>query len=423
MKSKPTDLLAVSLYGMDGRTHKTMTLFLQGPCKGVAKIVEEHEAEVDIIDADAIDARVTLDHCLARQPLRPIIILSLEKLKIEHTIFVEKPARTETMLAAFKEAKDTLKGKKKKPTKLIKPEEPIRAEAKVDTAKASKLKPSKEKQAPFELATEKKVFSNPLEQKKTAKHKAAMMINEQNFSSFIGIVKGVNFNDPEQWRNARYHAKQYYQGYVQSSIQVAYEKGQVIKLNSGWKPLIILPHSHEVWLDADDKQLRAFAGVEVSSVPVPGVKVMTLSKVNPKEEGFSTALDKFQEINAFIWKLACWTSKGRYPAVLSVSEPIYLKQWPNFTRLVITPHAMRIAALLIIGPRSMLDVIKVLKVKPQYVFIFVSAAYAVGILGQSKRQTDQTITAEVPTIKSVQKKSIFSRILNKLRGSDKNESI
>jgi len=154
-------------------------------------------------------------------------------------------------------------------------------------------------------------------------------------------------------------------------------------------------------------------------VPVSGVKVMTLSKVNPKGEGFSTELGKFQEMNAFVWKLACWTSKGRYPAILSISEPIYLKQWPNFTRLVITPHAMRIASLLVVGPRSMLDVIKVLKVKPQYVFIFVSAAYAIGILGLAKRQADQTIAAEVPAIKSVQKKSIFSRILNKLRGSDK----
>jgi len=419
MKSKPTDSLAVSLYGMDGRTHKTMTLFIQGPCKGVAKIVEEHKADVDIIDADAVDARVTLDHCLARKPLRPIIILSLEKLKIEHTIFVEKPAKIEAMLAAFKEAKDTLKGKKKKPTKLIEPEGPIHVKVKVEKATVSKLKSSKEKQAPFELATEKKFFSNPLEQRKTAKHKAAMMINERDFSGFIGIVAGVDFNDPEHWRNARYHTKHYYQGYVQSSIQVAYEKGQVIKLNSGWKPLIILPHSNELWLDADDKQLRAFAGIEVSSVPVSGVKVMTLSKVNPKGEGFSTELDKFQEMNAFVWKLACWTSKGRYPAVLSISEPIYLKQWPNFTRLVITPHAMRIASLLVVGPRSMLDVIKVLKVKPQYVFIFVSAAYAIGILGLAKRQADQTIAAEVPAIKSVQKKSIFSRILNKLRGSDK----
>ncbi|MDF1581701.1 MAG: hypothetical protein RQ733_01425 [Methyloprofundus sp.] len=418
MKGKPTNFLAVSLYGMDGRTHKTMTLFIQGACKGVAQIVEEHEAEVDIIDADTMDARVILNHCLARKPLRPIIILSLEKLKIEHTIFVEKPAKIETMLAAFKEAQDCLTGTKKKSTQL-KPEEPIHTEVKREQAKVTQLKPPVEKQAPIALATETKVFSSPSEQKKTAKHKAAMMINERNFSSFIGIVPGVDFNNPEQWRNASYNPKQYYQGYVQSSIQVAQEKGQVIKLNSGWKPLIILPHSHELWIDADDKQLRAFANVQISPVTGSGVKVMTLSKINLKEKGFSTELNKIQEMNAFVWKLACWTSKGRYPQSLILTEPVCLKQWPNFTRLVITPHAMRIAALLIVGPRSMLDIIRVLQIKPQYVFVFVSAAYAIGILEQAKRQADNIVTAEVPTIKSVQKKSLFSRILNKLRSSDK----
>lgn len=64
----------------------------------------------------------------------------------------------------------------------------------------------------------------------------------------------------------------------------------------------------------------------------------------------------------------------------------------------------------------MLEIIHGLKIKPQYVFIFISAAYAIGILDQSKRLADEIITAEVPTKKSVKKKSIFSRILNKLRG-------
>jgi hypothetical protein len=81
-------------------------------------------------------------------------------------------------------------------------------------------------------------------------------------------------------------------------------------------------------------------------------------------------------MNSFIWKLACWTSKGRYPQALNLTEPVYLKQWPNFTRLLITPHAMRIAALLTTGPRSVLEIIHGLKIKPQYVFIFISAAYA-----------------------------------------------
>ena len=416
MKSKSKKLLSVSLYGMDGRTHKTMLMFLQGPCKGTAQVVEEKNAEIDIIDADAIKAKDILDHCLARVPLRPVIILSLEELRIENTIYVKKPINTELMLAAFKEAGNWLKNKNKKKTPKPKTEAP----AKIEEAKPEEVESKpvpKQKHKVEELSTEKKVFINPQEQKKTQKHKAAMLINEQNFSSFIGIVTGVDFNDPAQWSHANYNPKQYYQGYVQSAVKIAKNKGQILKLQSGWKPLLILPHSNETWIDADDKQLRAFAGVAINTgTGGEDVNSMTLSAVNPKKEVFSTELEKFNEINAFLWKLACWTSKGRYPIALDLSLPVFLKQWPNFTRLIVTPHAMRVSALLVASPRSIEETIRILKIKPQYVFIFVSAAYATGILGQAKRQADRMLETGVPAVKTVKKKGLLNRILKKLRG-------
>lgn len=407
----------MALYGMDGRTHKTMLMFLQGPCQGIAQVVTEKEALIDIIDADAIKAKVSLDYCLARDPLRPIIILSLEVVNIENTIYVKKPVKTDAMLAALREAVNRLEGKKKKSLSSQKKvvSTPV-IQKPVEKKKINKPAPVPKKQKIEQLSSEKKVYVNTSEQNKTQKHKAAMMIDEQNFSSHIGIVKGVNFDTPEQWGNARYNPKQYYQGYVQSSVKVAFNKGQVLKLNSGWKALIILPHSHEIWLDADDKQLRAFAGVNVGTQREATTHVMTLSPVNIKEDQFSSELSKFHEVNAFLWKLACWTSKGRYPSGIDLDMPVYLKQWPNFTRLVITPHAMRIAALLIAGPRSIKDIIQVLNVKPQYVFIFVSATYATGILAQAKRQVDRIVETEVPAAKSVKKKGLLGRILKKLRG-------
>ncbi len=404
------------LYGMDGRTHKAMLMFFQGPCKGVAQVVNEKDAEIDIIDADAIGAKINLDQCLARNPIRPIIIVSLEIVNFENTIYVKKPVSTETMLAAFKEAENWLKGSQKKSSLIKKLKKTADIIEKAEKPEISSQPASKtEKIKIDELSTEKKAYVNALEQKKTEKHKAAKMINEQNFSSFIGLVSGVDFNNPRQWRKASYNPKQYYQGYVQSSVNIALNKGQILKLNSGWKPLIILPHSHEVWLDADDKQLRAFAGVVVNAERESESTVMSLSPVNPKQEVFSSKLDKFHEVNAFLWKLACWTSKGRYPIALDLSSPIYLKQWPNFTRLVITPHAMRISALLVSGPRTIEAVIKTLKIQPQYVFIFISAAYATGLLGLAQRQVDKIIQVEVPAVKSVKKKSLLSRIMKKLR--------
>ncbi|MCK5354026.1 MAG: hypothetical protein KAJ63_02835, partial [Methyloprofundus sp.] len=224
MKSKSKKLLPVSLYGMDGRTHKTMLMFLQGPCKGTAQVVEEKNAEIDIIDADAIKAKDILDHCLARVPLRPVIILSLEELRIENTIYVKKPINTELMLAAFKEAGNWLKNKNKKKT--VKPKEVVAPKAEETKPEVVVSKPApKQKHKVDELSAEKKVFINPQEQKKTQKHKAAMLINEQNFSSFIGIVTGVDFSDPAQWSHANYNPKQYYQGYVQSAVKIAKNKG------------------------------------------------------------------------------------------------------------------------------------------------------------------------------------------------------
>lgn len=422
MKRKSKELLPVCLYGMDGRAYKTMLMFLQGPCKGTAHVVSEADAAIDIIDADTTSAKASLEKCLSRDPLRPIIILSLKALNIENTIYVEKPVKTESMLAAFIGAESSLENKKKvspSTSKVALKDIKVAPKKDVVTVKVNVKASAPKSQKIEKLSSEKKVYVNHLEQQKTEKHKAALKINEQNFSNFIGIVADVDFSDSNEWSKARYNPKQYYQGYVQSALRLALSKGQVLKLNSGWKPLTILPHSHEVWLDANDKELRAFSGVFVGTQQEAKDNVMSLSRVSPKEDSFSTDMDKFHEINAFLWKVACWTSKGRYPSVIDLSKPLYLTQWPNFTRLVITPHAMRIASLLVSEPQSVKNIIQMLHVKPQYVFIFISAAYATGILRQVETQVAKKMVIKVggtPAAKPVKKKGLLSRILKKLRG-------
>jgi hypothetical protein len=74
---------------------------------------------------------------------------------------------------------------------------------------------------------------------------------------------------------------------------------------------------------------------------------------------------------------------------------------------------MRIAALLIMGPRTAMSIAKDLNIKPQYVFVFISAANVLGLVSQATRQADEIITPS--KMKGSKSKGLLSRILGRLR--------
>lgn len=394
MKSKKNKPLNVSLYGMDGRSYKTMVMYLQGPCKGKAVVVDELEAEIDIIDADSFKAKELMDDRKSKTPDRPLILLSLEELFIEGTIYVKKPVQTNELVDALNKAKEMLDVEKPRKADLLQKQAPIPESV-----------PEKEKKQ----AKTKKIDSE--EKKKTSKHRTAMDLTEKGFSAYIGHVEGIDFSNPGQVLLAFYRPKNFFLGYVQSAIRVARDKGRILQLKSSWKTLMVFPHSREIWLDADDKQLRAFAGVAIKNESGKG---MSLSAVKQNTSGFvNEKMENFYDIDTFIWKLAIWTSKGRYPEDIDIDRPVFLKHWPNFTRLVVTPHALQIAALLMDGPRTLINIADSLNIKPQYVFVFISAAHAIGLVGQAERKADEIIAP--PELRKPKSKGLLSKILGRLR--------
>ncbi|MGJ0486806.1 MAG: hypothetical protein ACR65R_20055 [Methylomicrobium sp.] len=389
--------LTVALHGMDDRSRKIMMMFLQGPCRGAATVIDDNEADVDIFDGDTPASKKLLSEHLQAERVKPTIVLSLQDLKHDSVLLVRKPVKTDEMLSALNEAK-------------ILRADFARAKSRKQAAVATVGAEEEEEAEPEALPLKTYVIDHD-ERKKTSKHQTAMRFDEKGFQAYIGSLRDIDVNDPNQFINASYDPKDYFQGYIQSAFMVCRAKGQIMQLQSGWKPIMIFPHTHEIWLDADDPQLRAFAGIKLNS---SSTSKMSISPVNAQSMGLGGALDKFQSMEAFLWKLAIWTSKGRYPQTIDYSQPVYLKSWPNFTRLLITPHALRIAALLIQGPRTLPNVAQVLDIKPQYVFVFASAACALGLMGQTKREADNLI--QPPEVKPRQRPGLLGRIMNKLRG-------
>ncbi len=383
MKKSGTSPVRVALYGMDPRGYKTMEMYLKGPCRGIAVVVDQAHAEVDMIDADFAKARDILEARRSQTPDRPIILLSLKPLKIENTFFIQKPvsakALAEVLLAA-------------RPPKIV-------------------ARPDVEPPSARKIEADTSVQPAETQARKVSKQQAALLDNEGGFTTFLGTLAEIDFSNPEQLLKANYEPKKYFLGFVQSAYKVALHQAKAVQLNSMWKPLLIFPNQRQIWLDADDKQLRSFAGMEQNKI---SGNTISLVAIDAEACRANRAQEKFQDMDAFMWKLSIWASKGRFPLGFDPQRPVTLKQWPNFTRLMITPDALRIAALMTQGPRTALEIAKELNVRPQYVFVLISACYNMGLLEQGELGSDRAIAPELP--KADKKKGLLSKILSKLRG-------
>ncbi|MGZ8095399.1 MAG: hypothetical protein ACXW0L_05610 [Methylosarcina sp.] len=411
MLHPPKQGLKVALLGMDERTKKILTMYLQGPCKEAGVIVvDDGHAEVDIIDIDLPGGKIILNRKRDNGSELPSIALSLRdanSISSDSIFYIKKPVTHDALLNALDQSKKYISSR---------------------SNKISRNSPDTEAGLPDESSSEnvqREIINEPdhspalkhyaadiSDRDKKSKHKTAMQMDEKSFALYMGIMTSLDIANPAQLKQAFYNPQDYFQGYVQSAYKIALAKGRVVELISGWKQLLIFPHSDEVWLDADDKQLRVFAGLAINN---NGINTnMSVRPLDPKTV-LNRDLEKFQSMDALAWKLACWTSKGRYPQQIDIDQPVYLKHWPNFTRLLITPHALRIAALLVDRPRTATHIADILKIKPEYVFIFISSASAIGLLGQAAKNANIAVAHSAP--QSDKKHSFFSRIISKLRAN------
>ena len=417
-------------------------MFFQGPCKSNVVMAGTDDAEACIIDMDGLNADTVLSENRASFPGLPMILLSLSEQNEPGAIYVQKPIQAKQMLAALDDVRSLLESQRQVPVsqqvEMIETPQALEleevfpgVEAETDSLDAMDEFGMDDVDLDMDVGVTDSLMEDDIEidderplvvfeRNKTAEgdvhrsaHKAAMHLDEESYANFVGTVPDIDVNDPQQVEAAHYNPKKFLQGYVQSAFNLARSKNRILRLNTGWKPIVIFPHSHEIWVDADDERMRGFSIVPVSAISdfshgPGGSKGISISPFNLKVEGSKQNPEMFQSMDAFMWKLALWSSAGRVPASIDLNQPVFLRQWPNLTRFVLVPHSIRIAALLMEQPRPLPDVAKALGIRQQYVFSFFSAAHALGIASQSKQRV-----ARVP-VSSKQKKAKAPGFLGKI---------
>jgi len=389
MINKEKAPLRITVVGMGQRTQHMLQLFFEGPCKNNCVIADAYSADISMVDMDVVNAQKLYEEQRVKFPSHHFIVLSLENKKINDAYYVPKPIKVSQLLAVLTKLRDNA---------------PVMEQLKKSSVKNVEHSPSTSQENNTKVI-------NSVE--KVAKaDQPARRLDEKNETSYIGSLRQLDLSDPENLKVASYKPKGFLQGYVEHAFKLALMQNKIIRLDNSWKAIIICPEQNKVLIDADDKQLQAACRIKLdvfSSGSCLGLS--TLENIDDEE------LSRYHVVrmDVFLWQIALWTSQGRFPEGLDLNQPVFLREWPNMTRLLLFPNAMRIAALMKEQPRTLVEIASLLNVPQQYVFAFYSAAHSAGIASQATRQVDsivEAIQAEKP-----KKRGLFSRILDRLKST------
>lgn len=100
--------LKVSLHGMNSRMKAMMMSYLELNCNRIAKVVNEAEAEAEIVDIDLSGTTNILEERMAQRPSKPIIVLSLydDSSSLKGVVYVKKPIKVDDLIKAIDKVKN-----------------------------------------------------------------------------------------------------------------------------------------------------------------------------------------------------------------------------------------------------------------------------------------------------------------------------
>ncbi len=375
----PTRLAAI---GMDQRQRNALRMLFSTRCNKRYVLTEEASSEICILDLDGFGGEQKYKEFRERHPEWPLILVSLNSQEIpdKYTLFVQKPIQVEQLISTIETHCHTLLG-----------EQPAMQSAAGHTH-AEAAKP-----IPHLVQDQEKIVTT---------RKVASLMSAAQEKAFVGTSPDIDPEDPEHIHKIFYNPEHYVQGITQQALNQAVRRNRNISIDGPWPPMTLDIHNNKMWVLATDRQLRPFCTLPDTTLEV---------QLRPVAANWSAPADaKEHSLQAFIWQLALWASRGRLPQGTNIKQPIYIRRWPNFTRLVVTPHAMAIASLWAEQPRSLLDTANALNIPQRYVFAFYSAAHAVQLVGETRRAVDTLIAP--PAIEQTRNRGVFGRLLERMRG-------
>lgn len=378
--------IKLALTGMDHRSQtlfrKTMELHMNGICE----FVEVKEADVVLIDMDSENSGEYWNLLKDNYPNLPAIALSIRLINEKNAIYMRKPIKIPTLMSTLR---------------ILFPNHFL----KIDNNN------SDQKSQEFKSAAELLSTTN-----------VADAINK-NTNHAYNVTAFSNRLENSEYSSVVFEPSNHLIAYVKKAVTESNVLNKYVKITL-WnnKIIIVTPKSEQIITNISEGVLRSLAIVTVNdeerkiSIDHTGPEILNI--FNPE----TNAALKRHRTETFIWLLALLTVRGRIPIQLNnadfdLENPVYMRHWPNLTRLETVPHAQQITSVLVNQPCSIAEVAEVLNIDIKHVINLFFAAASLGYADQARRPSDNLVLPVEPqNPQNPKNRNILSAILSKLRG-------
>lgn len=381
---------------LDERSYKVLSFFFQKYCHGRCEMASEDQAKVFLINMDSPDSEQHYARLLKHHKNIPMILMALKPRETGEHYFLRKPMIADHLLAII----DEIVNKKTAHSTIAQKTDSLIVE----------LDPTQAQLVPETPAVE----SKP-NQKSSSSH-AAQLLGTKEDLSFVGDTKDIDLSDKLSLASIQFNPDHYLMGFIVQAYQLAKKEHCTVKITGLLRTVTMFPDTSEVYVDLTDRQLQPMCVVDLNNKTglIKRSDIVIEKTTREKEWSSCTKAHCFQSLDLFVWKVALWTSRGRLPEDVDVTHPVYIQAWPNLTRLIVTPYALKIIAFWLPEPRSLTNLVTALTIPQRYIFSLFTASYYLGLAGQARRDSDELVVP-TPIITPTNKTGLFSRILNKIR--------
>lgn len=377
--------LKICPLGLDERGHQTLKVFFERQLAGACQLAPEAEAHAVLIDGDNYHAKKYLAEQQEFHPDRPIVLLTLtpEQAAITKGIIVQKPIKAGQFAAQLNEFAALL----------FQPQAPLHFSSASNAVLEAKLKRTT-------------ISSLAKIQPPNQIDSAAAQLASRERHYYVGSMPDIDLTLAAERAKIFYDPNDFLQGHFIRAVAMGQEKGSVVRvIGKSFQDILIYPFAKRVSCSAAANVLYAAARLPISA---SDVRVELL----PNEAQLPDDGTPSESIDAFIWKLSLWASRGRLPAGTDLDSPLSVRRWPNLTRLLVPPHSPRILGLWSRRPFSLISTPTVLGLPQRYVFALFSACVALELVVVTNRLPD--LPASPEPLPTHEKRGIFRMLLNKL---------